>query len=68
MDTEIDVPNVTQRQLQTLLAAARAARRAVFSKDPTLKDPKRGSLIVSQLDEALRPFNDILKQDSEVVE
>ncbi len=56
MSAEIHVIEATEGQLQKLVAAARAARRAVFAQEPNLKDPKRGQLILAQLDEALRPF------------
>jgi hypothetical protein len=56
MRAEIHVIEEIEQQLQKLVAAARAARRAVIAQEPKLKDPKRGQLILAQLDEALRPF------------
>jgi hypothetical protein len=49
MRAEIHVIEATEQQLQKLVAAAKAARRTVFAQEPNLKDPKRGQLILAQL-------------------
>lgn len=44
------------QDLNALIRAARAARRAVALSNPQLKDPKRESFILEELDAALKPF------------
>lgn len=43
---------------KTLLKAARIARRAIALTQPTLKDPKRGTLVLEELDAALQLFQE----------
>lgn len=49
---------MSETELMQLVQAARAARRVIYRVAPSETDSKRGTLILKQLDSALKPFKD----------